>query len=365
MTSARRWVVDGTTTVYDGVASRSMINRVLARRNSPRVLVIANRSVVRAGLVDELTSSWEVAPVARFTSMRANAPASDVEAASNLGADARANTVVAIGGSSVTDAAKIVRIRLLGDSMDAAAIPLLLVPTTLSSGELTPAAGMTGAVAGEKSYVIDARMAPTAVVLDPELTVATPATLWLSSGIKALDHACEALWALDPHPYSDTLAAEAIRRLRRSLPRCATDGSDLAARHDAQLGGWFSMSGMTRHGPGPSHLLGHQLAARWGIGHGQTSCITLPRVLELVAHEGRPGVDAVVDALGALDVKDAVQHLERFIATLGLATRLRDVGAIESEIDAVADAAWRHGVAVGYRPDRGAEQFADVLRSCW
>ena len=365
MTSARRWAVDASTTVFDGVGSRSVIGRLLARREAPRVMVVANRSVVQAGLVDELTSSWDVAPVAIFPSMRANVPAVDVEAALVLGTDANASAVVGIGGSSVTDAAKIVRVRLLGDSIDASSIPLFLAPTTLSSGELTPAAAITGAVAGEKSYVIDARMAPTAVVLDPELTLSTPAELWFASGIKALDHACEALWALDPHPLSDTLAAEAIRRLWRSLPRCAAAPDDLDARLDAQLAGWFSMSGMTRHGPGPSHLLGHQLAARWGIGHGVTSCITLPRVLELAASEQRPGVEAVVSALGAIDAAAAAERLLEFVAALGLPTRLREVGAVESEIDAVADAAWRHGQAIGYRPSNGVSQFVELLRACW
>jgi alcohol dehydrogenase class IV len=363
--STRHWSLEGQGRVVDGIGSRAVIGRTLDRAGSSRVLMLANRSVTRSGLVVDLAAQLALPPAAMVTTMSANAPVADIEHATSIGADANVDAVVAIGGSSVTDAAKIVRLRLLGDDPDASRIPLVLVPTTLSSGELTPAAGTTGEIAGEKTYVVDARMAPTLVVLDPEVTVATPPDLWLSSGMKAIDHACEALWAAAAHPFSDALASDGLARLWRALPACAADPEDLEARLDAQIGGWFSMSGMTRHGPGPSHLLGHQLAARWGIAHGVTSCITLPHVARLVADERRPGIDRVLATLGFADVDALVAALTDRVIAFGLPHRLRDVGAVEAEIPSVADAAHRHGRSTGYDPADGAATFVAVLRAAW
>jgi maleylacetate reductase len=363
---SRRWSLAGSGSVVDGIGAARSVGALLSRRRAVRPLVLSNRSLWRDGLVEELVAAWAPAdgPVPG-PPIGANAPRRDVDAAVDAGRAAGVDAIVAVGGSSVTDAAKIVRLGLLAAEPDAERVPLVLVPTTLSSGETTPAAGMTGDLPGEKSYVIDPRMAPTTVVLDPEVTLPTPRELWLSSGVKALDHACEALWSLDPHPYSDALARDALDRLLRALPSCADDPTDLGARHDAQIGGWLSMAGMTRHGPGPSHLLGHQLAARWGIGHGITSCVTLPAVLEAVAAEGRPGVATVVSTLGARDASYAAGRLRALIASLGLPSRLGDLGADPAELDAVAEAAWRHGRSVGYDPAGGAAAFADLLRACW
>lgn len=363
--SARRWSLDGSGAVYDGPGARAVLDRVVSRTGSRRVALLTNRSLAATPWPADIEARLGGSASVVFSGLGANAPKHDIDAAFECARAVDADAVVALGGSSVTDAAKIVRLRLLDALADPDAVPLVLIPTTLSSGELTPAAGMTGSIEGEKTYVMDPRMAPTATILDPEVTCDTPRELWLSSGVKAIDHACEALWASRPHPYSDALAGDGLVRLWRALPACAARPNDLDARLDAQLGGWFSMTGMTRHGPGPSHLLGHQLAGRWGIGHGSTSCITLPAVLRAVSNEGRPGVARVCQILGAADAEDAASALDAMIVALGLPRRLRDVGAVEGEIAEVAEAAWRHGRETGYEPPRGAASFEALLRACW
>lgn len=363
--SVRRWTFDTRGSVADGVGAVAAVESLVARRGAERVLVLANRSVTAVGLTAMIEGRIGDRHAATYGAIRANAPHDDVDAAAAAGRAAGCDAIVAIGGSSVTDAAKMARLELLGDEPDRETIPLALVPTTLSSGELTAAAGTTGVVAGEKSYVVDARMAPTLVVLDPEVTLATPRTLWLSSGVKAIDHACEALWATRPHPYSDALAADALRRLLRSLPRSASDPTDLDARLDAQLGGWFSMAGMTRHGPGPSHLLGHQLAARCGVGHGITSCVTLPHVLRFAGSAGHPGAAAVGAALGATDCEAAAEALAGFVQRLGLPTRLSEVGVDPGALDEIAAAAHHHGALAGVAVPGGVAALRGLLAAMW
>src|SRR3954451_8526154 len=103
---------------------------------------------------------------------------------------------------------------------------------------------MTGDVAGVKTYVADPRMAPFAIVLEPEITLHTPEELWLSTGMKVVDHACEMLWGPRSHPFTDTLAQESIRRIRRSLPITHAQPAALEPRADCQLAGWMSMAGI-------------------------------------------------------------------------------------------------------------------------
>lgn len=366
--NARRWSLAGSGTVIDGAGAITELGRVLERCGAHRPLLLTNRSLATSRVVGRVGESIPGGPAATFAAIRANAPADDIRAAVALAGPERVDSIVAVGGSSVTDAAKIVSLRLgevRRESDRAGAVPpTVLIPTTLSSGELTPAAGTTGEVDREKTYVVDPRMAPSVVVLDPEATLETPAELWLSSGVKAVDHACEALWATAPHPYSDALAGDALRRLIRSLPACASDLHDVDARLDAQIGGWFSMAGMTRHGPGPSHLLGHQLAARFDVAHGITSCVTLPAVAAWAARESRPGVAAVAQTFG-VGLDDVGEALDAFVARLGLPRRLRQVGGRADELDAVADAAFRHGRSVGFDPPHGAMFFRELLDACW
>ena len=229
-----------------------------------------------------------------------------------------------------------------------------------------------------KTYVADPRMAPFAIVLDPEVTLPTPTELWLSTGVKVVDHACEMLWGPRSHPFTDTLAQEALRRIRRSLPatrvdpRFPEDASMLAARLDCQLAGWMSMAGIVNVRVHLSHTLGHQIAARWDVGHGITSCITLPPVLLFMASEHPDGVRRVADAFDldsegdiAVVAAETAGVIAGFIGALGLPTRLRDVGARRDEFAAVADATVAAGEATGYVPSGGAETLVELLEMMW
>ncbi len=213
----------------------------------------------------------------------------------------------------------------------------MLVPTTLSAGEYTAAAGMTGDVAGVKTYVMDPCMAPRAVVLDPAVTLATPLPLWLSTGMKTVDHACEALWGPRRHPLTDTLAFGALQRVVPALERTAADPSDLDARLAAQLAGFLSMHCVQHSVVYLAHALGHQIAARWDVEHGVTSCITLPVVMDHLRAEAPAGVALVEDALGA-PRDGGPDALRALVARLGLPGRLRDVGASRDDFASVADA---------------------------
>ena len=199
-----------------------------------------------------------------------------------------ADALVAFGGGSPIDAAKIVALELLADGRPQADMPQIAVSTTLSAGEFTPFAGITDEDTRVKGLRNDPRICPRTVVLDPEVTLPTPRALWAATGAKALDHAIEAIWSVNPQPVSDVLAVEAIRRLHRHLPASLAEPGNLEARGECQIAAWMSIFGITSVGVRLSHILGHQIGARWDVPHGVTSCITIPHCMRFLAPQTLP-----------------------------------------------------------------------------
>ncbi|MDQ1465844.1 MAG: hypothetical protein QOH10_259 [Actinomycetota bacterium] len=359
--------------VVHGAGAVSRVPALVDEVGGQRVMIVTGRTLAtRTPLIDALTSALGARHAVTFARMGAHAPRADIDDAIAVARASDADVLVGFGGSSVTDATKIVALGLV-EAPDRDRVAQIHVPTTLSSGEWTPAAGMTGDVPGVKTYVADPRMAPFAIVLDPEVTLPTPPELWLSTGVKVIDHACEMLWGPRSHAFTDTLAEEALRRVRRSLPVTRADPTALDARLDCQLAGWMSMAGIVNVRVHLSHTLGHQIAARWDVGHGITSCITLPPVLRFMATEHPDGVRRVADAFEVratnreIDVvaAEAAAAIATFVAGLGLPSRLREIGARREDFTAVAEATVAAGRATGYVPSGGTDALLELLDAMW
>jgi maleylacetate reductase len=243
-----------------------------------------------------------------------HAPIGQVEQAIQDAREAGVDGVVSYGGGSPIDAAKIVALRLGG-------VPHVALPTTLSVAELAAGAGFTDET-GTKGGLRDPDLLPDAVIYDAELTLATPMELWLSTGIRALDHAVEGFLADGDHPFNDVMALEAIRRLFDSLPRANANPNDLDIRTENQLAAWFSYTLPGASASGLSHVMGKQIGARHGIPHGVTSCLLLPHVMRYLGRTKALPVSA-----------DAAHNL---IAELGLPQHIRDYGIGEPELKKAA-----------------------------
>ncbi len=212
-----------------------------------RVVLVTTRSLLGS------TKSIPVTPVATVV-ISQHAPISEVDAGAEAATGAQADGIVSLGGGSAIDAAKIISVRLAGD--EGRALPHIAVPTTLSVAELAAGAGFTDE-GGDKAGMRDPRLLVETVVYDAELTMATPLELWLSTGIRALDHAVEGFLSPGEHPFNDVLALEGIRRLFDSLPRAKASPADVAVRTENQLAAWFSFTL-----PGPSGVMGGDAADR-------------------------------------------------------------------------------------------------------
>src|SRR5260370_29373384 len=151
-------------------------------------------------------------------------------------------------------------VRLADRGADAArGLPHIGAPPTLPAAELAAGAGYTDD-GGNKAGMRDPRLLPDAAIYDAELTLATPMALWLSTGIRALDHAVEGFLADGLHPFSDVMALEAMRRLFDSLPRAMADPADIGMRTENHLPAWVSFTLPAQSAGGLSHIIGNQIA---------------------------------------------------------------------------------------------------------
>jgi maleylacetate reductase len=179
----------------------------------------------------------------------------------------------------------------------------------------------------------DPRLLPDAVIYDAELTLATPMTLWLSTGIRALDHAVEGFLADGLHPFSDVMALDAIRRLFDSLPRAKAAPSDISVRTENQLAAWFSFTLPAQSASGLSHMMGKQIGARYGIPHGVTSCLLLPHVIRYF--EGR--LPERMALLATATGSDPATQIQSLIGSLGLPKHVAAFGIGDAELRKAAE----------------------------
>jgi alcohol dehydrogenase class IV len=182
------------------------------------------------------------------------------------------------------------------------------------------------------------------VLIDAELSLHTPLELWLSTGIRAVDHAVETLLAAGSHPLPDTLALEALRRLQVSLCATHADPSSLAPRTDSQLGAWFSFALPGPAASGLSHTLGKRIGSRHAIPHGISSCLLLPHVMRYLAKRTPLAQSRIAAALGVdvaempleLAAQRAADAVADLIASLGLPHHLAAYGLSEDDLRAAA-----------------------------
>jgi maleylacetate reductase len=292
--------------------------------------------------------------VATFDAMPAHTPRAAVIAATEQARAAQADLIVTVGGGSITDGAKAVQLCLANDittvedidkiravrgappPMNAPVVRQISVPTTIAGGEFTATAGVTNERTKVKEALRHRLIMPRAVILDPAIGLHTPEWLWLSTGIRAVDHCVEGICSQESQPYGDAQALKGLSLLAQALPRVKADGNDLDARMDCQLGTWLSTGPLAAGVPmGASHGIGYVLGAEFGVPHGHTSCVMLPFVMRW-NKQANAERQALVSAAMGHPGKDAGDVLDNFIRGLGMPRSLREVKVGPEHFDRIA-----------------------------
>ena len=354
-----------------------------------RLLIVASKTLSRkTDVVSKIQAALAERCVGVFDECIEHVPRASVLSLAASVRKREPDLIVTVGGGTPIDTVKVtlltmaagvtdepgfdaMRIRVEADgsrmvpSIKDPPVRQIIVPTTLSGAEFSNLGGCTDPVRKVKDLYTGRLIGGQVVILDPAATVYTPSGLWLSTGIRAVDHAVETICSRKPQPFTDATCIHALRLLSKSLPANHANPGDLEGRLDSQLAVWLATTGLGRVDWGASHGIGHQLGAVANVPHGHCSCVMLPSVLRWNLPVNAAQQAIVAQALGAKD-GDAAMAVAKLVEGLGQPTRLREVGVRPEHYDAIAAGAMQNVfVRSNPRPITNSAQVREILAMAW
>jgi maleylacetate reductase len=335
--------------VQFGKPAAQAVAELAKRYDAQRVFLMVSGTLNReTDEIEKLRRALGNHCVGTFDRMPPHTPRKAVIEAAEMAREAKADLIVTLGGGSITDGAKAVQLCLANDirrpedldkvrsvkladgtmgppPMNPPKVRQISVPTTLSAGEFSGISGVTDERTKVKELFRHPSIIPQAVVLDPSVTVHTPMWLWLSTGIRAVDHCVEGVCSGEANPYGDASALHGLSLLTSGLKRVKDNPKDIQARLDCQIGSWLSMAPLAAGVPmGASHGIGYVLGAVFDIPHGHTSCIMLPAAMRWNKSANAERQKLISAAMGQPN-REAGDVLDDFIRGLGMPRSLREV----------------------------------------
>ena len=298
-----------------------MLAEEAADRGSRRVMIIA--APAEQALAERVTVALPV--VLRHDEVVMHVPVQVADRARDRALAADADLLVSVGGGSTTGLAKAVALTT--------GLPIVAVPTTYAGSEATDVWGLTED--GRKTTGVDIRVLPRTVVYDAELTLSLPVPMSVASGLNALAHCVDAMWAPRADPINQALAVEGIRTLAAGLPQLVDDPTGLAGREAMLHGAYLSAVAFASAGSAMHHKICHYLGGAFNLPHAQTHAIVLPYVLAVNAAVAPQAERRIAAALGA---NDALAGLVALRARLDAPLALRDYGLREDQLDRASEA---------------------------
>ncbi|MEV0600459.1 maleylacetate reductase and hydroxyquinol 1,2-dioxygenase domain-containing protein [Streptomyces sp. NPDC050315] len=306
-----------TARVVFGAGTLSHLPAEVARLGATRALILTTPG--RTDLARRARDILGVAAAGEFTGAAMHTPVDVTEQAVAVARELAADCLVAVGGGSTTGLAKAVSVRT--------GLPQVVVPTTYAGSEATPVLGETEN--GVKTTRSAPEIRPGTVLYDVDLTLGLPVAVSVTSGINAMAHAVEALYAPETDPVTDQLALRSIELLAGALPRIAADPADREARADALEAAWLAGTCLGSVGMGLHHKLCHTLGGSFGLPHAPTHTVVLPYAMAYNAPAAPDAMRRIARALGAADAPTAVHDL---IRRLGAPTSLAELGLADADL---------------------------------
>jgi alcohol dehydrogenase class IV len=373
--------IDQNRIVFEAGSAEAVIAEI-ARRNVKRVFVVSARSLTASTQLQDIIAALRTAFVGHSDLIEAHVPLPLVLKLSQVIGQANPDLVLVVGGGSAIDSVKIATLALahdltsvsellshtgtrIGSSDKSPPYRTIAVPTTLSGAEFGIIGGGVDPDSGIKHLFRAPYFCAATVIYDPYLATHTPAWLWLSTGMRAVDHAVEAFLSPDANPFSDGTALHGLRQLARGLPNSKQNPEDWRARSEGQMGVWLAAASLGRVRYGASHGIGHQLGAVAAVPHGYTSCVLLPAVLTYNSEVVGNRYDDITGALG-ISGESAPSAVAKLVAGLELPRNLRDLNVDRSLLPKIAQTSLTNlFVQANPRPVRTVEDAMQILDLAW
>jgi alcohol dehydrogenase class IV len=341
---------------YDASAVRIIFGQGTRAGLADEFDALDARRIVVVSTPEQAASAHDIASVLGNRVMTAlpnaimHTPEHVTEKALEIVRRVRADAILAIGGGSAIGLSKALSIR--------SGIPQVVLPTTYAGSEVTPVLGETKD--GLKVTRSNPAMRPRTVIYDVDLTLTLPANMSCSSGINAMAHAVEALYAVDANPITSLMAEQAVASLAAALPGIVDDPSAIAPRSTALYGAWLAGTCLGTVGMALHHKLCHVLGGSFGLPHAQMHAVVLPHAL---AFNGPCAPSAIRSLQRALDTDDPAFEIYELEGRLGLVRSLRELGMAEHDLELAADIA----VANPYKNPRNFDraEILALLRAAW
>jgi maleylacetate reductase len=301
-----------------------------ARLDLDRVLVLSTPE--QSEHAERAASALGTRLAATFAGAAMHTPVEVTNEVLALARKIQADGLVAIGGGSAIGLAKALALRT--------DLPQIVVPTTYAGSEATPILGETRE--GLKTTQRSLKVLPEVILYDVELSLSLPVALSVASGLNAIAHAAEALYAQDRNPLIQAMAEEAVRVLAAALPRIHAQPGDLTARSEALYGAWLCGTCLGAVGMALHHKICHTLGGAFGLPHAETHAVMLPHAL---AYNLPAAEDAAQRLSRALNGQDPALALHRLARRLGAPRALRDLGMPKDALDKAADLAVENAYA--------------------
>jgi maleylacetate reductase len=369
--------------VVYGRAAADALKDEAVRLDAKRIFLIVSRTLnTKTDEIEKIRRALGDKHVATFDGIAQHTTRKQAAEVARQANDAEADLIVAIGGGSAIDLAKIVIMAMEHDIRDEAGfdpfpmgpgvnfspflsptVRQIAVPSTLNGGEYNAAALVTDERHKLKQIFFHPQMMPLAIILDPALTLQTPSNLWMGSGTRSMDHGIEALCSPAGTPLADEVVLAGIRILREGMLRTLQQADDLEARRLSQYGSWLASYGLQARVPmGASHGIGHVLGGTFGVPHYYCTPVIMPSLLRYNKPFTEDAQKRLAMALGAPDA-EAADAFAAFTKSLGLPVRLADVGIGEDKFDPISNIAINHRfVQANPRPFKNEAEIIDLLR---
>jgi maleylacetate reductase len=329
--------------VYDQPASRVIfgagafdrIAEEVRRLGATRALVLSTPE--QRGSAEDAARRMGGLSAGIFAEAVMHVPIETARAAREMARGVNADCCVAIGGGSTIGLGKAIALE--------SALPIVAVPTTFAGSEMTPIYGLTEA--GVKKTGRDRRVLPKTVIYDPELTLTLPARIAGQSGMNAIAHCVEGLYAPDGNPIISLFCAEGIRALARSLPAIVRDPGNLAARSDALYGAFLAGTVLGAVSIGIHHKLCHTLGGSFNLPHAEVHTVILPHAVAFNSEAAPEAMRIAAESLGikASGAKSAAQGLYDLAVAIGAPVALKDIGMPAEGLERAAELATQNPYA--------------------
>src|SRR5882724_1111018 len=310
--------------VIFGAGTIGRLPNELARLGISRALILSTPNQARQA--SDVASMLGNGAAGIFPEAEMHTPVGVTERAMAYARELEVDGIVAIGGGSTTGLGKAIALRT--------DLPQVVVPTSYAGSEMTSILGETRD--GLKTTQSSPKVLPETVIYDVDLTMTMPSSLSATSGLNAIAHAVEALYARDQNPIVSLMAEEGIRSLARALPYINADAMDIDARTEALYGAWLCGSCLGAVGMALHHKLCHTLGGTFNLPHAETHAVILPHAVAYNASADPHAMSEIARALGA---DDAAGGLFELAGEIGVRRSLKEIGMREEDIDRAADLA--------------------------